>query len=193
MFMNQKSTLLGLSLVLSLGLEGCFVAAAGSAATGSVIAVDRRTTGTIVDDQAIELKAIHALKKDKELWDSSHLRVVSYNNVVLLLGQTPTPEFKEQAEASLSDVARIRRIHNELSVTEPISLGTRTQDSWITTKIKAQMLGSKEAPANRIKVVTEDKVVYLMGLTTPEEQIAATEIAQSISGVEKIVQVFEPQ
>lgn len=193
MLMIQKSVFLSLALLLSLGLQGCFVAAAGGAATGSVIAVDRRTTGTILDDQTIELKATHALKKEKELWNSSHLRVVSYNNVVLLLGQTPTPEFKELAEASLSDVARIRRIHNELSVAEPISLGARTQDSWITTKIKTQMLGSKEAPANRIKVVTEDKVVYLLGLTSPEEQMAATEIAQSISGVEKVVQVFEPQ
>lgn len=188
-FMKVLSVPLALSLMLS--VQGCFVAAAGAATTGTAVAVDRRTAGTIVDDQAIELKAMYAIRQQRELWQKSHIHVLSYNNVLLLLGQTPTESFKQAAEQALQDIPKVRRIHNELSVAEPLPLGERSKDAWITTQIKTKLIGTKEMRAHHVKVVTEDRVVYLMGLTTPEEEMTATDIAQTVPGVEKVVQIFE--
>ncbi|MBP6103969.1 MAG: BON domain-containing protein [Gammaproteobacteria bacterium] len=194
---SEKLSRLPLFLVLSLALscmlsvQGCFVAAAGAATTSTAVAVDRRTAGTIVDDQAIELKAMYAIRQQRELWEKSHIHVLSYNNVLLLLGQTPTESFKQAAEQALQDIPKVRRIHNELSVTEPLPLGERSKDAWITTQIKTKLIGTKNLRAHHVKVVTEDRVVYLMGLTTPEEEMTATDIAQTVPGVEKVVQIFE--
>jgi osmotically-inducible protein OsmY len=182
------------SILLSVAfLQGCIAAAAGGAATGASIATDRRTTGTIVDDQSIELKATYALSQHKELWKASHISVICYNNVLLLVGQTPVEAYKQEAEEAVSDIAKIRQIHNEITITEPASLGTRSNDSWITTQVKTKLIGNKAINAGRIKVVTEESVVYLMGITTPEEEMIATNIAQEISGVDRVVQIFEAQ
>jgi osmotically-inducible protein OsmY len=172
-------------------LQGCILAAAGGAATTTVVATDRRTTGTIVDDQSIALKATHQLCLHKPLWNASHINTVSYNNVLLLVGQTPTEAFRNEAEEAVSDIPKIRRIHNELTVGEPTSLATRAKDTWITTQIKTKLFGSKTMSASRVKVITEDGVVYLMGVTTPEEQMTATDIARAINGVAKVIQIFE--
>ncbi len=193
LFTNTVSKYLSLALLLALALcvQGCFVAAAGGAATGTAMAVDRRTAGTIVDDQAIELKAMHAIRQQRELWQKSHIHVLSYNNVLLLLGQTPSESFKQAAEQAMQEIPKIRRIHNELEVAEPISLGARSKDTWITTQIKTKLIATKDMRAHHVKVVTENKVVYLMGLATPEEEMTATDIAQQIPGVEKVIQIFE--
>jgi len=172
-------------------LQGCLFAAAGGAATGATVATDRRTTGTIVDDQTIELKAMHAIGKNHTLWEESHISVVSYNNVVLLVGQTPSETLKREAEEAVSSIPKVRQVHNELSIGSPASLGTRSKDSWITTQIKTKIIGNRELKSARIKVITEEGVVYLMGITTPEEEQISTEIAQGVSGVEKVVQIFE--
>ncbi len=172
-------------------LQGCIAAAAGGAATGTAVVLDRRTAGTIVDDQSITLKALTALANNKALWKESHINLVAYNNVLVLVGQTPTEEFRKQAEEVVSDIPKVRRVHNELTISEPTSLATRSKDTWITTQIKTRLFGHKEISASRVKVMTEDGVVYLMGLTTPEEEMTATEIARAISGVEKVVQIFE--
>ncbi len=172
-------------------LQGCVAAAAGGAATSAVVATDRRTAGTMVDDQTIEFKAMHEIRQNKPLWKESHINIISYNNVLLIVGQTPTEEYKRQAEEAINGIPKIRRVHNELTIEEPASLGTRSQDSWITTQIKTKLVGHKEIRAGRIKVVTENGVVYLMGLTTPEEEMVATDIAREIKGVEKVVQIFE--
>ena len=172
-------------------LQGCVAAAAGGAATGAMVATDRRTAGTIVDDQAIQVKALHAISQNAELWKQSHINVLCYNNVLLLVGQTPTENFKRDAEEAVADISKIRRVHNEITVGELSSLAPRTRDSWITTQIKTKLVGNKDIHANRIKVITEDHIVYLMGLTTPEEQVIATDIARAIPGVDKVVQIFE--
>jgi osmotically-inducible protein OsmY len=185
-------TTLMLSVLLSgIQLQGCAVAAVSGAATGIAMVNDRRTSGTIVDDQSIELKATHALTRHPDLWKQSHISIVCYNNVLLIIGQTPTEAFKQQAEDALKDIPKIRRIHNELIVKTPIPLSARSKDSWITTQVKAKMLGSKEVNSTRVKVITEDGVVYLLGLTNPQEQMAATEIARKVAGVQKVVQIFE--
>lgn len=188
---TQYRISLSLTFLLLPILQGCVAVAAGGAATGAVVAVDRRTTGTIVDDKTIEVKALHAISKNQALWKQSHITVVCYNNVVLLVGQTPTEALRRAAEETVSDIPKIRRIYNELEIAKPISLATRSHDSWITTQIKTKMIGNKAIRANRIKVITENGVVYLMGITTPEEEMTATDIARAIPGVEKVVEIFE--
>lgn len=174
-----------------LQLQGCAMAAVSCATTGVAMANDRRTTGTLIDDQATELKAMHAFSKNKPLWKQSHITTVCYNNVLLLVGQVESEELKQQAEEIASDFPKIRRIHNEITVGELAGLSTRSKDSWITTQIKAKLLTSKTVNPTRVKVVTENGVVYLMGLTTEAEELAATEIARAVDGVEKVVQIFE--
>jgi len=188
-FIKVLSVPLALSLALS--VQGCFVAAAGAATTGTAVAVDRRTAGTIVDDQAIELKAMYAIRQQRELWQKSHIHVLSYNNVLLVLGQTPTESFKQAAEEALQGIPKVRRIHNELEVIEPLSLAERSKDAWITTQIKTKLIGTKDMRAHHVKVISENRVVYLMGLTTSTEEMTATDIAQTVPGVEKVVQIFE--
>lgn len=195
MYLSRTTLLKSLSL-LSLGSillmqQGCIAAAAGGAATGAVMAGDRRTTGTMLDDKTLELKAIHEIGLNKTLWTNSHITVISYNNILLLVGQTSTEALKQQAFDAVSALSKVRRVHNEISVGPMASLATRSHDSWITAQIKSRLLGTKNISANRIKVVTEEGVVYLMGLVTPEEENTATEIARAISGVDKVVQIFE--
>lgn len=188
---GQPLGLMLLTAILCSELSGCAAAAVSGAATTVALAADRRTAGTIIDDQAIEIKAVHALSKDRALWKDSHISVVSYNNSVLLLGQTSSPHMKQQAESYLREIPRVGKIYNELTTEEPVSLGVRTQDSWITTQIKAKMIGKKAVNPAHVKVITENGVVYLLGITKRDEQIAATEIARSVSGVKKVVQIFE--
>jgi osmotically-inducible protein OsmY len=178
-------------LSLSLSLSGCAMMALTGAATGASMATDRRTAGTMLDDQTLEVKALHALSKHPELFKRSHITVASYNNVLLLLGQTPTEEMKQEVELTLKSLPRVQHVYNELTIGEPISLAARSKDAWITTKVKAKLLGNKHIQANRIKVFTENRIVYLLGITTTNEEILATELAQNTADVEKVVQIFE--
>lgn len=173
-------------------LQGCVAAGASGAASGVAVAADRRTVGTIVEDQSIEIKALHAMSRDPSLWKHSHINVLCYNGALLIVGQTPTEALKNQAEDTVKDIPKIERIHNELAIKAPLSLAARSRDSWITAQIKAKLIGSKSIRSTRIKVITEDNVVYLMGLTTTTEQTVATDIARAIPDVEKVVQIFEP-
>ncbi len=190
MKINRTMRIIGLLCLLPF-LQSCIAAAGGAVATGAAVAFDRRATGTIVDDQAIEIKSAHAISSNKNLAKQSRIHTVSYNNVLLLVGQTPSEEMKREAEAAVNDIAKVRRIHNELRVAEPAPLSIRTQDSWITTQIKAKILASNRLNPARVKVVTEEGVVYLMGLITPEEQVIATDIAKNMEGVDKVIQIFE--
>lgn len=183
-----------ISVIVSLSLaqlQGCAAAAVSGAATGVAMATDRRTAGTIVEDQSIEMKVAHSIAQDQELWKKSHINPVSYNNVLLLVGQVPNEDFKRRAEQALCDIPKVRRVHNEIAIGEPASLATRSNDSWITAQIKTKMMGTKGFNFTRVKVVTENGVVYLMGLTTPEEELTATEISRAVKGVDKVIQIFE--
>lgn len=192
--MNRNIRFITTILVLShlvVQLQGCAAAVVPVAATGVAVVNDRRTTGTIIDDQSIEIKVMHALAHTPEIWRQCHITAVSYNNVVVLVGQAPTEALKQEAEQIVSEIPKIQRIHNELTIEAPNSLAQRSQDAWITTQIKAKMLGSKVVKSSRIKVITENNVVFLMGLVTVDEENAATDIARQITGVEKIIQIFE--
>ncbi len=190
--MNARSfMLILLSISAVIQLNGCAVAAVSGTATGIAMVNDRRSTGAIVEDQANELKALKVCLQNQDIWKKSHISAISYNNTLLLVGQTPDENFKREVENEILQISKVQKVHNELSIRPPIPMSTRSEDAWITTQIKARMFGKRDLNPARIKVITEDGVVYLMGLITEDEEIKATEIARSTEGVEKVVQIFE--
>ncbi|OGT84548.1 MAG: BON domain-containing protein [Gammaproteobacteria bacterium RIFCSPLOWO2_02_FULL_61_13] len=172
-------------------LQGCVAVAAGGAVAGASAAVDRRTTGTLVEDESIELKAVRAIMADKDLNSQSHLNVTSYNTVVLLTGETPTDELRQRAEQIARGVDKVTTVHNEITVAAPSSMMTRSSDTVITSKVKTKLLADKNIEGVNIKVVTENGVVYLMGLASRAEAERATEVARQTGGVQKVVKVFQ--
>lgn len=151
-----------------------------------------RTIGSTIDDSLIETKAaVNIAKAHPDLDKGSRVVVASYNGVVLLAGQTPREELKQMAEQAAGSVQRVKRVHNELQVLQPSSALARSNDSWLTTKIKTQMLADASVPGSRIKVITENGIVYLLGLVTRQEGNRATSVVQGVSGVQRIVKLFE--
>ena len=171
-------------------VAGCVpVMIAGAAGGAAMVATDRRTAGAQVDDEAIELKIV---TRANELYgDRIHLNVTSFNGVVLLTGEVPD----QGAWASLGNLAKgtekVRVVHNELVVAPPSELGSRSNDAFITSKVKARMLEAAKFPPNAVKVVTERGVVYLMGIVSRAEGQAAGEVAATTEGVQRVVKVFE--
>ncbi|MFQ5643449.1 MAG: BON domain-containing protein [Thiogranum sp.] len=184
----------GTLLFSALLLNGCVpvVVVGGAAATAAVVH-DRRTTGSIVEDEAIELRVINALSKDKELSKQSHINVTSYNYMVLLSGETPSEAFRTRAGEIARAQKQVRRVHNELVIAAPSSMMTRSSDALITTKVKSALFKVKYSgfDPSRVKVVTENGTVYLMGLLHRKEAEEVTEQARRISGVQRIVTLYQ--
>jgi osmotically-inducible protein OsmY len=182
--------LLGLLLVAALPLlGGCVVAAVGGAAAGGVlVAEDRRTVGTITEDQGIEIRMSSRL--DDRL-RSAHINTTSFNRVVLLSGEVPNAAAREEAERIARGVENVRGVHNELQVSGNSSLTVRSNDSFITSKVKTRFVDAQKFNAVHVKVVTENSVVFLMGLVKRAEADAATDLARTTSGVQKVVRLFE--
>ena len=149
-----------------------------------------RTAGAFVDDVGIELVVMREIKADDRLKDG-HVIVVSVNGIVLLVGQLPTEELKRAAQRAAERVRKVRKLHNEIEVAPPTNIGVRTNDKWMKSKVKTALLSSEDVDGHRVKVVVENSVVYLMGGMTRREADAATEVARSIFGVQKVVKVFE--
>ena len=150
-----------------------------------------RTLGRMIEDSNIETKAtvnIHAADED---FHDAHVVVVSYNGYVLLAGQVNSEALKAKATTVVREVRGVRRIYNELEIAAPSSGMTRTSDAWITTKVKSWLLGAEDIEGTRVKVVTENGVVYLMGLATQDEAQRITDKAAGISGVQRVVRLFE--
>ena len=172
-------------------LTGCAAAAGAGIATGAVAATDRRTTGTFIDDEIIELKVIDRLRQSQELWDQSHVNATSFNNIVLLTGETISEDAKGQIGQLAATITKVRRVHNEMVIAAPSSVLARSSDTWITGKVKTKLLTEMALDGTRVKVVTEKGVVYLMGLVTSEEAERATEYARRTGGVQRVVRLFE--
>ncbi|MEP6971736.1 MAG: BON domain-containing protein [Betaproteobacteria bacterium] len=177
--------------VASLGglLSACAPIILGGAAMGALVATDRRTSGTQLEDEGIELRSIGRINEN--LGDRVHVSVTSYNRQVLLTGEVPSARDKQLAEQIVSRVENVRLVANELAVLDSPSLTQRSTDALITGKIKAAMLDSKDLFANAFKVVTERGIVYLMGRVTQREANRATDIARSTGGVQKVIRLFE--
>ena len=172
-------------------VQGCAPAIVAGGATAAVVATDRRTVGAFVDDNAIELKSRKALNSDPAIGDEVHVNITSMNSVVLLTGETTTAELRDRVLALVQDVPGIRRIVNEIRVAEPRAFAYTTHDGWITSKVKTKLLGTEGIPSGHIKVVTENSVVYLMGLVKQKEGELATEATRTVGGIKRVVKLFE--
>jgi osmotically-inducible protein OsmY len=171
-------------------LAGCAPLVVGGARVGgTMLMLDRRTTGAQVDDQAIELKAGNRL--GDAVGDRAHVNITSYNRTVLLTGEAATDADRAAIEQAVQRVENVRAIVNEVAVAPSSSLGSRSNDTIITSKVKATFVDAKDLQANAFKVVTERANVYLMGRVTEREANRASELARAVSGVQKVVRVFE--
>jgi osmotically-inducible protein OsmY len=170
-------------------LSACAPLVIGGAAMSAMVAVDRRTSGTQIEDETIELKGATRLRE--ALGDRAHINITSYNRQVLLTGEVPTEQARHQAEQIVSRVENVKGIVNELAVLPPSSLGQRSSDALVTGKVKASLIDEKDLYVGAFKVVTERGVVYLMGRVTQHEADKATQLARTISGVQRVVRIFE--
>lgn len=191
--MNLITRHVGIQLVLAIAfatqLTACIPLVVGGAAAGGAMAADRRTSGIYIEDQNIELKA--SKKMETNLGEYAHVNVTSFNRNVLLTGEVPDANAKVKAEALAKEITNVRAITNEIAVGPKSSIGSRSNDSFITSKVKGLFVTENKFQANYVKVVTENSVVYLMGLVTQAEADAAAEIARNTDGVTKVVKVFE--
>ncbi|MEQ7920768.1 BON domain-containing protein [Xanthomonas sp. WHRI 1810A] len=181
-----------LALTLCLGVSGC--SSVINASREKPIDDDRgtRTFGSKIDDSLIETKvSVNIAKASPDLDDNSHIVVTSFNGIVLLAGQTPRADLKQLAEQTAAAVQKVKKVNNELQVIAPSSMLARSSDAWLTSKIKTEMLTDSAIPGSRIKVVTENGIVYLLGLLTQAEATRATSLVQGVGGVQKIVKLFE--
>ena len=150
-----------------------------------------RTIGQLIEDDNIETKAIVNIHAADDAFDEAHIVVVSFNGYVLLAGQVASEDLKATATDVVRKIHGVRRIYNEMEVAAPSSGMTRTSDTWVTTKVKSWLLGSPDIQGTRVKVTTENGVVYLMGLATTEEAQRISDKAAGIGGVQRVVRLFE--
>jgi osmotically-inducible protein OsmY len=180
--------LVGLLLAAAL-LPGCALVVGGAVVGGAMVAVDRRTTGAQVDDEEIELKA--GSRMDEAFGGRASVSTTSYNRMVLLTGEVPTNADKTTAEQAVARIPNVQSVVNELTVGPLSGFSEHSKDTYITAKVKASLIDAKDVIADAIKVVTHRGVVYLMGRVSEREAHRATELARGVSGVVKVVRVFE--
>jgi osmotically-inducible protein OsmY len=181
-----------ITILLTGILSACVPTAvvAGAAATSSV-AYDKRNTKTVFSDRKITQTADNLLQADPELKGRSNIDIATFDHVVLLVGQAQTPELKTRAYQIASSVPGISRIYNEITIAGATSKIQRTNDTWLTSKVKLALLAKAGLKSNEFKVVTENSVVYLMGLTGHSQGEQITSIARQVAGVTKVVTVFQ--
>ena len=172
-------------------LAGCAIAAGGGSAAAGYSTLDRRTTGTIIEDQAIEIKAYRAIAADKELDEQTHINITSYNTAVLVTGESPVDEMRQKIVSIVAAVDKVKHVYNEITIAAPSSMVSRSSDVYITTKVKTKLFADKILSGLVIKVNTEKGVVYLMGIVSQEEAEIATNIARETGGVQKVVKLFQ--
>lgn len=176
-------------VALSALLSGCPAVVMTGAGAGVMAAEDRRTLGTMTEDEGIELRTVNRVSEKHK--DRVHLNVTSYNRMVLLTGEVPTEEVKRDIERIARSVDNVRAVTNELTVGIPSTLSSRANDTYITSKVKARFVDAQRFNPLHVKVVTENGVVYLLGLVRQQEAKDAVELARTTEGVKKVVTVFE--
>jgi osmotically-inducible protein OsmY len=185
----RASALLGAAL-LSAALSGCAPLLLGGAVVGgAMVATDRRSSATQLEDQVIEVKANSRVRE--LLGERGRVGTTSYNRLVLITGDVATESDKSAVEQVVSKVDNVRSVVNELAVMGSASLGSRSNDALLSTKVKASLVDTKDLNATAFKVVTERGIVYLMGRVTEREATKAADVARGVSGVQKVVRVFE--
>jgi osmotically-inducible protein OsmY len=174
----------------ALGLQGCVPMMLGAGAAGAYTSLeDRRSTGTQIDDESIEVRASNRL--NDRFGGNVHINVTSYNRIALLTGEVPDDRSREEAEKIVRAVPTVRDVSNDLQISGISSLPSRANDSYLTTKVRGRMFDTKRVSPVHLKVVSESGAVYLMGVVTEAEADEAVEIARNTGGVRKVVKVFE--
>ena len=179
------------SLVALLLLQACAAAVVGG--TAAVTAHDRRSAGTVLDDQTLEVQVRDRIYAAPEFGEETHLKVEVYKRVALLMGETATEEQRELAGRLAGEVKWVERVVNEMTVQPKVGVGGRFNNSWLTAKVDTALLTNNPVPgfdATRIKVVSSDGTVYLMGVVNRKEGDAVAEVARNVSGVQRVVKVF---
>ena len=183
----------GLMLALVAGtltsLSGCFPLVAGGMVTGAMVASDRRTSGTVVEDEGIELKASSRVRDN--LGERVHVNITSYNRQVLITGEVPSAQDKQLVEKVVSGVENVRNIVNELGVLGNSTLTQRSSDALVTGRAKAGLIDAKDLISTAFKVVTERGTTYIMGRVTQREANRATEVISGTTGVQRLVRILE--
>lgn len=177
------------AIALASQISACVPVVVGGAAAGGAIAADRRTSGVYVEDENIELKATK--KIHDTLGEAAHVNITSFKGNVLLTGEVPDETAKVKAGDMVVAIESVRSVTNELTAGPKTSISSRTNDAYLTSKVKAQFVSENRFQANYVKVVTENSVVYLLGIVSQKEADDAVEIARNTSGVNKVVKVFE--
>ena len=186
----SRSVIALFSAASLLALEGCVPVVVGAAVGGTVmVATDRRTTGTQVDDEFIEDKVSYTIRE--RFQGDFHLNVTSYNGSVLLTGEAPTDSGKADVEQVVRTTPKVRAVQNELAIGPVTDLNSRSNDTLITSKVKTRFVEANKFQINHVKVVTERATVYLMGIVRRDEGDAAAQIASTTAGVQRVVKVFE--
>lgn len=180
----------------TLCLQSClpiiFVAGAtAGAVAGGVVIYDHRDTKTVMDDRNITYQAQMKLDNDSELQGKVHIAVTAYNYRALLVGQASTAALRDHAVSLVNTVPKIKTVLNEIIIGSPISATTRTKDSWLTAKVKSVLLAEKQLHVAQIKILTEDSVVYLLGLLKKDDGNLAASRASQVDGVKKVIKLFE--
>ncbi|MBX3709336.1 MAG: BON domain-containing protein [Gammaproteobacteria bacterium] len=190
--MKKQSKKALIIIGLTLALQGCiFVAGAAAGAAAIAIVYDHRTIQKVLEDTEVANKISDKIRKIPALRNESHIEVTVFNHIVLLTGQTPNLAWKQQAEEITKTVSGVTRVYNQITIEGPTSSLTHTSDAWITTKIKGEMLATENLKSSSIKVVTENGVVYLMGIVNTQQANVAVDIARQVSGVQKVVKIFQ--
>lgn len=181
----------GLILLAALipAVTGCVGAAAVGVGAGALVLSDRRNSETILTDQGIETRA--GSRIGEKFGSNTHVNVTSYNRTVLLTGEAPDAATRAAVEKIVAEVANVKAIQNEIQVAGVSTLMARSNDAYLTSKVKARFVDANRFSVNHIKVVTEASVVYLMGLATQAEASASVDVARTTGGVKKVVRVFE--
>jgi osmotically-inducible protein OsmY len=187
--MNLRRTFLLAALPLALVLQGCMEMALVGVGAAVIAFEDRRTTGAQLEDRGIELRTGNRV--DDRFGDRTHINVTSYNRYVLLTGEVPDEATRAEIEKLARGVPNVLGVTNDLQVAGKSSLGSRSNDSYLTSKVKTRFLDSGKFNAIHVKVVTEAGVVYLVGMVTEKEAEDAVEIARTTGGVRKVVKMFE--
>ena len=180
---------LALTIALPPLLQGCLPVVAAGAGAGVLVATDRRTSGTYLEDEGIEVKTGGRISDKYK--DRVHINITSYNRTVLLTGEVPTAEIKADIEKIAGEVTNVKSVANEVQVAAITSLSARGNDGYITSKVKARFVDANKFSANHVKVVTEAGAVYLLGMVTRQEADDAVEVARTTGGVIKVVKLFE--
>lgn len=172
-------------------LQGCIGAAViGSAAVATKSATDPRSVGRQVDDGTLEARVSAAINKDQEITRNARVITTAYEGKILLTGQAPDLALAERAKQIATKVEGVEAVYNEIRQATPVALGTASKDTWITTKIKSQILTSDSVKSSTVKVITEGGEVFLLGILTQQEGAAAAKIASETDGVKRVTTAF---